>query len=57
MLFDEDDEDEIISSILPSVPVLIKNADGWEFVAPSRSQNLEKIREHREKGVRFIDWL
>jgi hypothetical protein len=54
---DEEEEDEIISSIVPSVPVLIKNIDGWEFVAPSRSQNLEKIRENQRKGIRFIDWL
>jgi hypothetical protein len=56
-LFGDDDEDEIVSTIIPSVPVLVKSVDGWEFVAPSRRQSLERIKENQKKGVKYIDWL
>ncbi|MFT5219277.1 MAG: hypothetical protein ACI87H_001414, partial [Gammaproteobacteria bacterium] len=55
--FDNDSEDDVASSIIPSVPVMIKTVDGWQFVAPSRNQNTETLRQNREKGVKFIDWL
>ncbi|MCZ6578244.1 MAG: hypothetical protein O6927_02695, partial [Gammaproteobacteria bacterium] len=57
ILFGEDDEDDIVSTMMPSVPVMIKTEDGWEFIAPSRRQNLEKLRNNRNRGERFIDWL
>jgi hypothetical protein len=53
----EDDEDAIVSTIIPSVPVLVKGTDGWEFVAPSRREILEKLQQNQEKGVKYIDWL
>jgi hypothetical protein len=53
----EDDEDSIVSTIIPSVPVLVKGTDGWEFVAPSRREILEKLQQNQEKGVKYIDWL
>ncbi len=56
-LFGEADEDEIVSTIIPSVPVLVKDTDGWKFVAPSRREILEKIQQNQEKGVKYIDWL
>ncbi len=57
ILFDEDDEDDIVSTIIPSVPVMIKTLEGWEFIAPSRRQNIDKLRENQKKGETFIDWL
>ena len=58
IIFDgEEDEDDVVSTIIPSVPVMIKGRDGWEFVAPTRRQNLDRIRENQEKGERFVDWL
>jgi hypothetical protein len=56
-LFGEADEDEIVSTIIPSVPVLVKDTDGWKFVAPSRREILEKMQQNQEKGVKYIDWL
>ena len=57
VFFDEDEEDEIISTIVPSVPVMIKTLEGWEFIAPSRRQNIDRLRDNQKKGDRFIDWL
>ena len=57
VVFAEEEEDEIVSSIIPSVPVMVKTLQGWEFVAPTRRQNLDRLRDNRNKGERFIDWL
>jgi hypothetical protein len=56
-LFGEGDEDEIVSTIIPSVPVLVKGTNGWEFVAPTRRESLDKIKQNQKKGVKYLDWL
>jgi hypothetical protein len=57
---DEDDE-EVVSTLAPVVPVLIRTLNGWEFKAPSRSVHPagkpEPGQQQREKGARQIDWL
>ena len=55
--FDDDEEDEIVSTMIPSVPVMIKTLDGWEFVAPTRRQTIERLRDSQRKGEQFIDWF
>lgn len=56
-LFGEADEDEIVSTIIPSVPVLVKGTDGWKFVAPLWREMLEQNLQNQKKGVKYIDWL
>ncbi len=56
-LFGEDDEDVIVSTIIPSVPVLVLGNDGWEFVALTRRQILDKIKQNQKRGVKYLDWL
>ena len=47
----------MVSTIIPSVPVMIKTKQGWEFIAPSRRQSLDRLRENQNKGEKFVDWL
>ena len=57
VFFDEDEEDDIVSSIIPSVPIMIKTLEGWDFVAPTRRQRIDRMRDRQKKGESFIDWL
>jgi hypothetical protein len=49
---EEGAEDEMISTIIPSVPVLVEDIDGWQFVAPTKRQILEKMEIDQRKGVK-----
>jgi hypothetical protein len=55
-LSNEDDEDAIVSTFIPSTPAMVKDIDGWEFVPPSKREILEKFQQNQENGVKFIDW-
>jgi filamentous hemagglutinin family protein len=55
-LFDTGD-DEIVSTIISSVPVLVEGINGWEFVAPSKRQIQDKKNQNQKKGVLYLDWL
>ena len=57
VVFDEQDEDDIVSTMMPSVPVMVRTLEGWEFIAPTRKQSIDKLRDNQRRGVRFIDWL
>ena len=53
------DDDEIVSTIIPSVPVLVEGLNGWEFVAPSKRQvqDQKNKNQNQKKGVLYLDWL
>jgi hypothetical protein len=57
VIFDEQDEDDIVSTMMPSVPVMVRTLEGWEFIAPTRKQSIDKLRDNQRRGERFIDWL
>jgi len=55
-----DEEEEITSTLSPTVPVLIRTTRGWEFKAPSRTRQPGDDGERHKpekKGTRYIDWL
>jgi hypothetical protein len=56
LLADEEDE-EVISSMIPSVPVMIRTLDGWRFESPSRKQRLDQFKQIKKKGFKNIDWF
>ena len=56
-LLANDEEEDFISSIIPSVPVLIRTLDGWRFEAPTRQQILDQSRQKSKDGYRYIDWF
>ncbi len=56
-LLADDEEEDVISSIIPSVPVLIRTLDGWRFESPSRKQKLDHLKENKKKGYKYIDWF
>ena len=53
---DEEDE-EIVSSMITTVPVLVKTKNGWEFKQPSKRNKLERLRQNMNNSVKYIDWL
>jgi hypothetical protein len=55
-LLNNDDED-IISSIIPSVPVLIRTIDGWRFEPPSKQQRIDRVKEQQGNGTKYINWF
>jgi len=56
-LADDEEDDDFISSIIPSVPVMIRTQSGWEFKSPSRQQLLERSNQRRQNGYKNIDWF
>jgi hypothetical protein len=55
-----DEEEEITSTLAPTVPVLIRTTRGWEFKAPSRGRQPGlrpgDAQPEQKKGTRYIDW-
>jgi len=57
LLANNEEDDDFISSIFPSVPVMIRTLDGWQFKSPSRQQILDKSRPGSKGRFRQIDWF
>ncbi|MCP4090613.1 MAG: S-layer family protein, partial [Gammaproteobacteria bacterium] len=57
LLATDEEEDDFISSIIPSVPVMIRTQDGWRFKSPSRQQILDQKINRKNNGFKNIDWF
>jgi hypothetical protein len=57
LLASDDEDDAVISSIISTVPVMIKTLDGWRFESPSRQQKVDQLNNGKKEGFKYIDWF